>query len=266
MEAAGIEPASADAPVRTSTSVVRHWISPAGRRRTPYRRASHPLVSRFGRLALPPRRARSLAPLPESRAQLGAASLPNYLGSECELVVRTCVFAGGFTRPTGDLGLQLCRRTDHVETRSPPYVGCILAAPEETATRRRLDLNHANPKGSRMKLHRIAQLTVAGVAAAALAVPVAQAAANDRVQVAGAFVAPGQASETQRNAGHDPATRLAQIGGAVGGTPAGATSGSSSGIDTGGIAAIAVLGAFWMIVAASMVVSRHRRRLATATC
>jgi len=117
-----------------------------------------------------------------------------------------------------------------------------------------------------MKLHRIAQLTVAGVAAAALAVPVAQAAANDRVHVAGAFVAPGQASETQRNAGHDPATRLAQIGGAVGGTPAGATSGSSSGIDTGGIAAIAVLGAFWMIVAASMVVSRHRRRLATATC
>ncbi len=32
------------------------------------------------------------------------------------------LFAGGFTRPTGDLGLQLCRRTDHVETRSPPYV------------------------------------------------------------------------------------------------------------------------------------------------
>ncbi len=118
-----------------------------------------------------------------------------------------------------------------------------------------------------MKLHRIAQLAVAGVGAAALAVPVAQAATNDRVQVAGAFVAPGQASETQLNAGHDPATRLVQIGGAVGGTPAGATSSaSSSGIGTGGIAAIAVLGAFWMIVAASMVVSRHRRRLATATC
>jgi GNAT superfamily N-acetyltransferase len=29
---------------------------------------------------------------------------------------------GGFTRPTGDLGLQLSRRTDHVETWSPPYV------------------------------------------------------------------------------------------------------------------------------------------------
>src|SRR4029450_10293462 len=29
---------------------------------------------------------------------------------------------GGFTRPTGDLDLQLSRRTDHVETWSPPYV------------------------------------------------------------------------------------------------------------------------------------------------
>ena len=37
------------------------------------------------------------------------------------------LFAGGFTRPTGDLGLQLCRRTDHVETRSPPYVKHSLA-------------------------------------------------------------------------------------------------------------------------------------------
>ena len=44
------------------------------------------------------------------------------LGSECEFVIRTYCFAGGFTRPTGDLGLQLCRRIDHVEARSPPYV------------------------------------------------------------------------------------------------------------------------------------------------
>src|SRR5438477_8780887 len=43
MEAAGIEPASADAPVRTSTSVVRAFNSTAGRGRTPYRRPSHPL-------------------------------------------------------------------------------------------------------------------------------------------------------------------------------------------------------------------------------
>src|SRR5919202_4795057 len=34
---------------------------------------------------------------------------------------------GCFTRPTGDLGLQLCRRIDHVETRSPPYVVVIVA-------------------------------------------------------------------------------------------------------------------------------------------
>ncbi len=32
------------------------------------------------------------------------------------------MFPGGLTRPTGDLGSQLNRRTDHVETRSPPYV------------------------------------------------------------------------------------------------------------------------------------------------
>jgi hypothetical protein len=30
--------------------------------------------------------------------------------------------SGCLTRPTGDLGLQLCRRTDHVETMAPPYV------------------------------------------------------------------------------------------------------------------------------------------------
>src|SRR5919202_3726866 len=34
---------------------------------------------------------------------------------------------GCFTRPTGDLGLRLCRRIDHVETRSPPYVVLIVA-------------------------------------------------------------------------------------------------------------------------------------------
>jgi hypothetical protein len=131
-----------------------------------------------------------------------------------------------------------------------------------------------------MKLHRITRLTVTGVAAAALAAPVAQAGSNDRVQVAGAFVAPGQVSEAQLDASHDPATRLVQIGGAgvvpsqvsayensAGGTPAGAaSSGSSSGIGTGGIATIAALGAFWMVVAASPVVFRHRRGPAPAAC
>ena len=50
------------------------------------------------------------------------------LGSECEIVLRTCFVPGCFTRPTGDLGLQLLRRTDHVETRSPPETSIIAAA------------------------------------------------------------------------------------------------------------------------------------------
>ena len=80
-------------------------------------------MSRLGRVALPRRRARLLAPDPWPRAVPGAASpIPSYLGSECEIILRICSFPGGFTRPTGDLGLQLYRRTDHVETRSPPYV------------------------------------------------------------------------------------------------------------------------------------------------
>jgi hypothetical protein len=37
-------------------------------------------------------------------------------------MIRTCIVPGGLTRPTGDLDLQLSRRTDHVETWSPPYV------------------------------------------------------------------------------------------------------------------------------------------------
>ena len=43
------------------------------------------------------------------------------------------MFPGGFTRPTGDLGSQLSRRTDHVETRSPPYV---ISTPHIVAVRR----------------------------------------------------------------------------------------------------------------------------------
>jgi hypothetical protein len=74
MEAAGIEPASAAAPNRTSTSVVRASSRPPAGSRTTCRRASHPEVSRFGRLALPRRRARSLAPNSGSRAEPGSAS------------------------------------------------------------------------------------------------------------------------------------------------------------------------------------------------
>ena len=86
-------------------------------------------MSRLRRVALPRRRARLLAPDPWPRAVPGAASpIPSYLGSECEIILRICSFPGGFTRPTGDLGLQLYRRTDHVETRSPPYVCAPIVA------------------------------------------------------------------------------------------------------------------------------------------
>jgi hypothetical protein len=37
-------------------------------------------------------------------------------------VIRTCIGSGCFRRPTGDLRLQLTRRTDHVEAMAPPYV------------------------------------------------------------------------------------------------------------------------------------------------
>jgi len=58
MEAGGIEPPSAVVPGRTSTSVVRAWSHPPAGSRTTNWRASHPSVSRSGRLALPRRRAR----------------------------------------------------------------------------------------------------------------------------------------------------------------------------------------------------------------
>jgi hypothetical protein len=120
VEAAGIEPASADAPERASTSLSCAWNSPGGRRQATYRRASHPLKSRSGRLALPRRRARCWRRIPSHGPKTERRRYLTRLGGECEIVLRTCVCPGCFTRPTGDLGLQLFRRTDHVETRSPP--------------------------------------------------------------------------------------------------------------------------------------------------
>ena len=93
MEAAGIEPASADAPDRTSTSLGCPLISP-GRpecsRPTAgpailWSHASGDWLS-FGASPL-------LAPLPEPRAEFGATRYLTRLGSECEVVVRTCVMS-----------------------------------------------------------------------------------------------------------------------------------------------------------------------------
>ena len=89
MEAAGIEPASAVAPNRASTSVVRASSHPTAGSRTTCRRASHPEVSRSGRLALPRRRARFLAPNSGSRAQPGSTS-PDLASTRRRVRVRSC--------------------------------------------------------------------------------------------------------------------------------------------------------------------------------
>ena len=44
------------------------------------------------------------------------------------MFIRTCIGSGCFTRPTGDLGLQLTRRADHVEAMAPPYVVALSVA------------------------------------------------------------------------------------------------------------------------------------------
>src|SRR6266536_3599210 len=73
VEAGRIELPSADAPVRVSTGLAHAWsFARTAGSWAAYRRASHPLVSRLRRLALPWRRARFLTPLPEPRAESGA--------------------------------------------------------------------------------------------------------------------------------------------------------------------------------------------------
>ena len=89
VEAAGIEPASAVAPNRASTSVVRASSHPPAGSRTTCRRASHPEVSRSGRLAFPRRRARFLAPNSGSRAQPGSTS-PDLASTRRRVRVRSC--------------------------------------------------------------------------------------------------------------------------------------------------------------------------------
>src|SRR5436190_19885830 len=122
MEAGGIEPPSAVAPNRTSTSVVCDLISPGGRCADDLPTGQPILWSH------PSGDQRSFGASPFSDAatritgRIRSDASPNYLGGECEIVIRTYVDSRCLTRPTGDLGLQLGRRTDHVETWSPPYV------------------------------------------------------------------------------------------------------------------------------------------------
>ena len=106
------------------------WIRPPAGSQAAHRRASHPLESRSGQLALPRRQARCWRRIPSHGPKTERRRYLTRLGSECEIVLRTCFVPGCFTRPTGDLGLQLFRRTDHVETRSPPsYPNYILGFP-----------------------------------------------------------------------------------------------------------------------------------------
>jgi hypothetical protein len=146
----------------------------------------------------------------------------------------------------------------------------ILAAPEETAARRRRVLNHTSEREHRMNLHRLSKLILLGMVAAAVAVPVGNA-ANDRVQIAGKLVAPAQVSEAQLSAGHSPTTRLVAIGGALvppsqmsewesraGSSATTGTNGdSSSGMSSG-------VGLLVVLAGASALIFRHRRRLVTA--
>jgi hypothetical protein len=77
VEAAGIEPASADAPERASTSLSCDFASPAGRLQATYRRASHPLEVPLRAIGSPSAASPLLAPDSVPRAEDGATSLPN---------------------------------------------------------------------------------------------------------------------------------------------------------------------------------------------
>jgi hypothetical protein len=60
---------------------------------------------------------------------------------------------------------------------------------------------------------RLTRILLAGVAAAAVAAPVATAARSDLVQIGGRLVAPSEASAVQLGLGNADSTRLVQIGG-----------------------------------------------------
>jgi hypothetical protein len=117
------------------------------------------------------------------------------------------------------------------------------------------------------------RLILAGVVAAFLmAVPLAQAAGGNLVQIDGRLVAPSQLSEAQLAAGQDRSTRLVQIGGSfvepsqvsawqkADGPPTdrwSAAGASSSDFGAGKIAVTAVGGSI-VLLAASVLLMRRR--------
>ena len=123
---------------------------------------------------------------------------------------------------------------------------------------------------------KMSKLIVTGALAAAVAAPLGQA-ANSRVQVAGTLAPPSEVSQAQQQAGHDQATRLVQVGGALV-SPSGmsayeqnlgsvsASTSDSSGFGTTGIVAASVLAGALILIAATAMTFRNRRRVATAGC
>jgi hypothetical protein len=143
MEAAGIEPASAAAPVWASTGIAHPLISP-GRpvceRPTagPAILLSHPSGDWLSIGASP-----FMTPLPEPRAESGATRHLTRLGGECEISIRTYVISRLFyeadrgprpaaqpeNRPRRDLVAPVCTQVNcsRVCLRARPVEGEVLA-------------------------------------------------------------------------------------------------------------------------------------------
>jgi hypothetical protein len=128
-----------------------------------------------------------------------------------------------------------------------------------------------------MKARRVSRALLTGVAAAAIAVPVAQASSASLVQIDGKLVAPTQLSKAQIAAGHGPSAGLVQVGGRLlepaqvstwqsragqVSRPASTSGSSSFDPSTATIAAAAALGA--LLLAWSVLMLRRRRGLAPA--
>jgi hypothetical protein len=105
---------------------------PAGAQAT-YRRASHPLKSRFGRLALPRRRARWLTPLPDPRAETGATRC---LEARQRVRVRYPHLLGFPVVLRGQPGTSACSSSGEPTTSKPDRprmfrMNCSRAAPDQ---------------------------------------------------------------------------------------------------------------------------------------